>query len=400
MDFKKIKKQFDKRNENLNDRGERETNEKIKPKTREMYDNLRYHISRMSNDDESYKQKMMKLNKNYVKKDELRQRMPSTTSMLRTNLNRDNAMEDTLAYPRSFQLVKKSVADEDNLIEPVKYRDVDEELNFDANIASLVSMLTEKARQLEDVLRYEGIRLDRNLPDLEERLIEKNFVAFNNMGSLLSGYNSLVREYAKPSLAKSSKVIFQSKFVELHPLLETINFGISSLIDLFQHPVKGLVRVRECLILLHSQSIIKSMINQIDSNSYRTLDQQIMNATFKNVVADLPVDQQIAIKRNQDIADVTDRPLVKRDLPFSRDVYERDVELKSNKDNRIAILNADIRDLSDELTDERDYLATLNRFYNPFAYRTTTANIARLEPQIADLQRQLVVLNNAKNIIY
>lgn len=400
MDFKKIKKQFDKRNENLNDRGERETNEKIKPITKGMYDNLRHHISRMSNDDESYKQKMMKLNKSYVKKDELRQRMPSTTSMLKTNLNRDNAMEDTLAYPRSFQLVKKSVADEDNLIEPVKYRDVDEELNFDANIASLVSMLTEKARQLEDVLRYEGLRQEDGLQPLDEKLTEKNFTLFNNMGALLSGYNSLVREYARPSLAKSSKVVFQSKFIELHPLLETINFGISSLIDLFQHPIKGLVRVRECLILLHSQSIIKSMINQIDSNSYRTLDQQIMNATFKNVVADLPVDQQIAIKRNQDIADVTDRPLVKRDLPFSRNVYERDVELKNNKNNRIAILNADIRDLSDELTDERDYLRTLNRFYNPFAYRTTTDNIARLEPQIADLQRQLVTLNNAKNIIY
>lgn len=295
MDFKKIKKQFDKKNENLNDRGERETNEKIKPKTNEMYDNLRYHISKMSNDDESYRQKMMKLNKSYVKKDELRQKMPSTTSMLRTNLNRDNAMEDTLAYPRSFQLVKKSVAREDNMIEPVKYRDAVEEMDFDNLISKLNNILTEKAKELQFIIQ----NTEKSGPvNLSSSKIRNYYDKFTNNGAVIAEYNNLMRTYLKPSLAKNSKIIYQSKLQQLNPLISTLEFGCREVIDNLttSRSQYAVDTGAEAVVLLNSQSLYNSIKNQLNSNSFKLLDQSQLQASLRDVVADLPYTTQASLK--------------------------------------------------------------------------------------------------------
>jgi hypothetical protein len=401
MNFTKIKKDFDKKNDNLNNRYEDNSIEKSKQNNKSMFDKLRQNIKRLSdNDNEEFKLKMERLNNKFVKKDNMRNLLPNKTDMLRTRLNNEAVENDRLAYPRSFKMVQKAVADEDNLIEPVKFRNVDDEMSFDSNLLNLNNILTEKARQLEDLLRYEGLENSgEDIPQAQQLKMQRDAVTFNNMSTVISGYNGLVREYIKPSLAKSSKIIFQNKFVELEPILQTINFGISKLIEEFRDPVRGLKGVREVLIYLDTQAIIKSMLDQINSKSYRLLDKNIINSAFKDAVSDLPRNEQVALKRSYMTDDYTDRPLQTKDLPYGQQIYETDKNLAINKSARITALENNLQTLTDELNDERTYLATLNRYMNPFQYPATEERIAQLERDVAVVQRELDRVRYRKNIV-
>ncbi len=97
--------------------------------------------------------------------------------------------------------------------------------------------------------------------------------------------------------------------------------------------------------------------------------------------------------------DYTDRPLQNRNLPYGQQIYETDKNLAINKAARITALENNLQTLTDELNDQRTYLATLNRFMNPYDYPETQRNIAQLERDIAVIETELDRVRQRKNII-
>jgi hypothetical protein len=141
------------------------------------------------------------------------------------------------------------------------------------------------------------------------------------------------------------------------------------------------------------------MLDQINSKSYRLLDKNIINSAFKDAVSDLPRNEQVALKRSFMTDDYTDRPLQTKDLPYGQQIYETDKNLAINKSARITALETNLQTLTDELNDERTYLATLNRYMNPFQYPATEERIAQLERDVAVVQRELDRVRYRKNIV-
>ena len=235
---------------------------------------------------------------------------------------------------------------------PEPFRDIEEEMTQDDLIATLNNILTEKARNLEYIMDSFG---DASSSQLKRTPFE----SFINNGKLLSSYNSLMRAYLKPTLAKSSKIVLANKIQQLEPLFKTIEYGIHQLIiDIYQRaPAKGIqARPTDILSLIKCEALYKAIKESIYQRSYKIIDDSVINFTIRDVVRGYPLRMQEKLNLTND----SPTPVFKYDLSNTAtkekvDRYEQQI---INVDGEIAKIETNIATEEKELVGKQALVQT------------------------------------------
>lgn len=257
-----------------------------------LFNNLRADVARMEGFDKKQQidNRVSKIERKAVNREREILKNPEYSSMLHQRINNDAVNSENLIYPRTLNLIKMRNRETEGQPMPEPFRDIDEEMTQDDLIASLNNILTEKARDLEYVMGSFG--------DTSTQIKRSPFESFVNNGKLLSSYNSLMRAYLKPTLAKSSKVVLANKIQQLEPLFKTIEYGIHQLIiDIYDRAgTKGIqARPTDLLSLLKCEAVYRAIKESIYQRSYKIIDEDVINFTIRDVVRGYPDRVQVKL---------------------------------------------------------------------------------------------------------
>jgi hypothetical protein len=159
-------------------------------------------------------------------------------------------------------------------VQPQKTRDAESEVNSSAMIENLNKLMEEKVLSLERLL----VSYD-----------EKNFANVVLVSDIINIYNSILRIYVAPNIARASRELIKVKLQELEPNAKALSYGVNEMINiLFERaPDKRIYN------LVRAQTVYNIIKKQLESNNYYLIDKSTLDSEFRNVLS-----QQSQERRN------------------------------------------------------------------------------------------------------